>query len=132
VDDIYQITVAKGEEVKEKINQFILERKWEAALILGGIGSVRDVRYSVPVGQPDNYRIEFTEYPAPAELVSFSGEIMKSECMDPDLKKVYGDGYILHAYPCLKRLCRRCYSRRRVSEGIRAAWGQYFYQADAG
>ena len=100
MDEVYQIAVDKGEEIKEKINQFILEKKWDAAVILCGIGSVRDAQYANPAGTADNYTIEFFDCPEPAELVSFTGEVMKGERMAPALRKVYGDPgeYFIHIH----------------------------------
>jgi predicted DNA-binding protein with PD1-like motif len=98
--DLYQISVGKGEEVKEKITEFILEKKWDAAVILGAIGSIQDVVYSTPAGTADNYHIERTKCEIPAELISFTGEIMKSERVDPALKKAYNiEGeYFVHIH----------------------------------
>ena len=100
MDEIHKIAVTKGEEVKEKINLFMLEKKWNAAIILAAVGSVRDVLYTAPKGTADDYTIETFECPAPAELVSFTGEIMKTKLMDPALQKVYKDAgeYFIHIH----------------------------------
>ena len=100
MDKVYQITVNKDEEIKEKINEFILEKKWDAAVILCGIGSVRDVEYTAPIGSAEGYSIELINCPDPAELVSFTGEIMKAERMPSALRKVYGDTgeYFVHIH----------------------------------
>jgi predicted DNA-binding protein with PD1-like motif len=100
MNKVYQVSVLKGEEVKEKIYRFILEKRWEAAVIVGAVGSIRDVVYTTPEGNADNFHIVKNTYTGPAELLSFTGEIMKAEKVDPMLKKVYTvDGeYFIHAH----------------------------------
>lgn len=100
MEEIYKIAIAKDEEVQGKINNFMLEKKWNAALILCGIGSVRDVQYSALKATGDSYITEVIDCPAPAEIVSFTGEIRKTEGMDPAFLKVYGElgEYFIHIH----------------------------------
>ena len=88
---LYEVTVEKDENVKEKITQYILEQGWEDVYISGAVGSVRNVKLTNPVSAEFPPRVGTTECAGPCEVVAFTGEVMKRERMDPVLEKIYPD-----------------------------------------
>jgi predicted DNA-binding protein with PD1-like motif len=97
---VYQIEVGKDEEIREKILGFILQKRWNGALVIGAIGSVKEVRYFTPTGTDFPPRLESTTIAAPAEILSFIGEVMRAEQIPSSLREAYkidGD-YFLHIH----------------------------------
>jgi predicted DNA-binding protein with PD1-like motif len=97
---VYQLKIAKNEEIKEKILDFLLRKRWDGALIIGAIGSVKEVRYFTPSGMDSPPRLESTTIVAPAEILSFIGEVMRAEEVPSSLRETYAiDGdYFLHVH----------------------------------
>lgn len=87
--DIYEIIIGRGEDIKEAITAFVLDKGWTSAYISGGIGSVQEVCLTTPVDGTFPPVTEDTHCPGPGELLAFTGEIMKRELMDPALEGVY-------------------------------------------
>lgn len=46
---IYELTVGAGEDVKQAVTKYVLEKKWDNVYIMGGIGSMIDVAVTNPV-----------------------------------------------------------------------------------
>lgn len=85
----YEIIVERNQNIKECINQFVLEKDWENAYISGAIGSIYDVELTTPISMEFPPKVEVFKCEGPAEVLTFTGEIMKREKMDPALKGVY-------------------------------------------
>ena len=91
MEGLYEVTVKRDEDIRQVITDFILDKGWDEALILGAVGSVIDTAYNAPIDNSVPMNLVVTECPGAAEIVSFTGEVMKREYMDPNLAKVYPD-----------------------------------------
>lgn len=80
-----------GENIRDKITEYILQMGWEAAAVLGAVGSVEEMEFTAPVENELPLRVGTTPCHGAAEILSFTGEIMKREKMDPALEAVYPD-----------------------------------------
>lgn len=88
---IYDFTVEKGRDIKKEIVRCVLERGWKEVLIIGAVGSVKDMVFTAPVEDELPLRTGNTPCRSAGEILSFSGEIMGRDKMDPELKAVYKD-----------------------------------------
>lgn len=88
---IYELELNRGDDIKSSIEKFIIDKGWNFAYISGGIGSVQNIDLSNPVSNQLPPEIEITKLEGPCEVLTFTGEIMKKEYMNEDLKKVYKD-----------------------------------------
>lgn len=88
---LYDIMIAGGENIRDKITEYVLQAGWEEAVILGAVGSVEELEFTAPVENELPLRTGTTPCHGAAEILSFSGEIMKREKMDPALEAVYPD-----------------------------------------
>lgn len=88
---LYDITIPAGKEIRDTITNYVLTKGWEEAVILGAVGSVQDMAFTTPVENELPLRTGSTPCYGAAEILSFSGEIMKREKMDPELERVYPD-----------------------------------------
>lgn len=91
---VHELNIGKGQDIKSAIEAFVLEKKWENVYISGAIGSVIDTKFTTPVDDsfPPKVSVVGTGN-QPGEMLSFTGEIMARERMDPALKEIYkGDG----------------------------------------
>lgn len=89
--DLYEVTVKSGEDVRQVITDFILEKKWEEAFIINAVGSIIESAYNAPVDNSIPMKLTVRECRDAAEVLSFTGEVMKRERMDENLAKVYPD-----------------------------------------
>lgn len=89
---IYEVTVESGRNIKEVITDYVLKMGWEEVYISGAIGSVTEMAYTTPVKHELPLQTVSLSVNGAAEVVSFTGEIMKKERMDPMLKSVYAGG----------------------------------------
>lgn len=89
--DLYEVTVGRGEDIHQVITEFILEHGWEEVFVVGAIGSIIESVYNAPIDNSIPMHLVQRECPAAAEVLSFTGEIMKRERMDENLRKVYPD-----------------------------------------
>ncbi len=88
---IYDFIIEKDKDIKKEIVSFILKKGWNEALILGAVGSVKDMIFTTPVCDSLPLRTCKNPVLGAGEILSFTGEIMGREKMDPDLKDVYKD-----------------------------------------
>lgn len=88
---IYEVTVQKGEDIKTVISDYILKMGWDEVYISGAIGSVIDTAFTAPIENTLPLKAGVTPCPNAAEILSFTGEVMKREKMDPALAAVYPD-----------------------------------------
>lgn len=88
---LYDVIIPAGKEIRDTIMDYVLEKGWEEAAILGAVGSVQDMAFTTPVENKLPLRTGSTPCHGAAEILSFTGEIMKREKMDPGLESVYPD-----------------------------------------
>lgn len=88
---LYEVTVDRGEDIRQVLSDYILEKDWEEVFIVGAIGSIIDSAYNAPADNRIPMNLVTVECPEAAELLSFHGEVMKRERMDENLAKVYRD-----------------------------------------
>lgn len=88
---LYEVTVDRGEDIRQVLSDYILEKNWEEVFIVGAIGSIVDSAYNAPADNRIPMNLVTVECPEAAELLSFHGEVMKRERMDENLAKVYRD-----------------------------------------
>lgn len=89
---IYEVTVEAGGDIKEVITDYVLQMGWEEVYISGAIGSVTQMAYTTPVKDELPLQTGSQAVSGAAEVVGFTGEIMKIERMDPLLWSVYHGG----------------------------------------
>lgn len=92
MEGVYEITVEAGCDIKEVITDYVLQKGWENVYIPGAIGSVTEMSYTTPAANKLPLKTESLSVSGAAEVVGFTGEIMKMERMDPMLKSVYPKG----------------------------------------
>lgn len=95
------MTVPRGQDIRGTITEFVAEKGWPEAIILGAVGSVIGTAYNAPRDNSIPMNLMVTEVPSAAEVVGFTGEVMKRERMDPDLASVYPDKtspYFVHIH----------------------------------
>lgn len=88
---LYEVTVDQGEDIRQVLSDYILEKNWEEVFIVGAIGSIIDSAYNAPADNRIPMNLVTVECPEAAELLSFHGEVMKRERMDENLARVYRD-----------------------------------------
>lgn len=91
MEGLYEVTVKRNEDIRQVIADYILEHSWDEVYIIGAVGSVIDTAYNAPIDNSIPMNLQTTPCPGPAEVLSFTGEVMKREKMDPNLAKVYTD-----------------------------------------
>ena len=88
---IFEVTVKSGEDIRGAIERFVLQKGWSSVIIPCAIGSVIDMVFTTPVENTLPLKTARTPVSGAAELLSFTGEIMKKERMDPALASIYKD-----------------------------------------
>ena len=88
-DSMVELEIDRDENIKSAIGEFILAQGWERAVICGAVGSVRDVTLTTPIGFELPPKVMKTPCDGPGEVLAFTGEIMKTELIDPMLRKIY-------------------------------------------
>ena len=98
---LHELVIAKDQDIKAAIEAFVLEKGWQNVYISGAIGSVYGLEFPPPADSSYPPQVERTLCQGPGEMLSFTGEVMTMERMDPALRGVYkGDGPLfvhLHA-----------------------------------
>ena len=89
--DLYEVTVKRGEDIRKVITDYIIDNGWNEVFIIGAIGSVIETSYNAPIDNSIPMHLVKRECPGAAEILSFTGEVMKRERMDEDLARVYAD-----------------------------------------
>ncbi|MEY8354503.1 PPC domain-containing DNA-binding protein [Lachnospiraceae bacterium 54-53] len=90
-NELFEVTVGRGEDIKAVITDFILEHQWKNVYITGAVGSVIDMVFTAPIQNHLPLRCGKTPVSGAAEIISMCGEVMPIECMDPDLEDIYPD-----------------------------------------
>jgi predicted DNA-binding protein with PD1-like motif len=88
---MYELVIAKGQNITETVQAFVLRHGWEDAILLGGVGSVTDVELANPATSALPPRMEKVFIQGPCEVLSLTGEVIIKEKMDEILKKVYAN-----------------------------------------
>lgn len=88
---VEEVTVLAGQDIKKVIGDYVLSQGWESAYISGAVGSVTEMAYTTPVCNSLPLKTASEEVEGAAEVVAFTGEVMKRERMDPALQAVYSD-----------------------------------------
>lgn len=88
---VHEVTVKSGENIKDVIVRYVLEQGWEQAYISGAVGSVIDMSYTTPIENHLPLKTVSRPVEGAAEVISFVGEVMKREKMDPALERIYPD-----------------------------------------
>lgn len=91
MDKTYEVIVDQGEDILKTLEQFVVEQGWPEAIVINAIGSVKDLLFATPVRNELPLKVMTTPCLGAAEILSFTGEIMLKERMDPALKAVYPD-----------------------------------------
>lgn len=87
----YELVIDRNQSIKKTIEKFVIDKGWDKAYISGGIGSAFDIELTNPISNELPPKLESTFITGPAEVLSFTGEVMKREMMDEVLKKLYKD-----------------------------------------
>lgn len=90
-NELFEVTVGRGEDIKAVITGFILEHHWKNVYITGAVGSVIDMVFTAPIQNHLPLRCGKTPVSGAAEIISMCGEVMPIEFMDPDLEDIYPD-----------------------------------------
>lgn len=99
--EMLQIIIPAGKDIKMCILDFLAGHDIENALIIGAIGSARDIRIAAPVEHELPLRTAEVPYNVACEIVGFTGEVMKWDAVDPDLAAMYpdkGDPLFVHIH----------------------------------
>lgn len=88
---IHEVTVEAGQDIKEVITAYVLKQGWSSVYISGAIGSVIDMAYTTPVRDKLPLKTASRSRAGAAEVLSFTGEVMTRDRMDPALESVYPD-----------------------------------------
>lgn len=100
---LYEVTINRGEDVRQKISDYVLKENWDEAIIIGAVGSIIESAYNAPIDNSIPMNLTTNECPNAAEIIGFNGEIMKREKMDENLAKVYTDKsspFFVHIHAC--------------------------------
>lgn len=85
----YEVIVERNQDIKDVVNQFILEQGWVSAYISGAIGSIQDVELTTPINLEFPPKVDVFSFEGPAEVLTFTGEVMLRERMDSALREIY-------------------------------------------
>lgn len=88
---LYDVVIPAGADIRTVITDYVIEKEWEEVAIIGAVGSVQDMKFTTPVENELPLRTGATTCFGAAEILSFSGEIMKREYMDIELEHIYPD-----------------------------------------
>lgn len=86
-----ELLIGAGQELIPAIENFVLKKGWNEVIVVHAIGSVADMQFAAPVYNTLPLRVQVTPCWGAGEILSFTGEIMQKERMDPELKDVYPD-----------------------------------------
>lgn len=84
-----EVTVKAGEDILQTLEDFVIERQWETVVVSNAIGSVKDLLLATPARNELPLKIMTTPCYGAGEILTFTGEIMVKERMDPLLREVY-------------------------------------------
>ena len=83
------MTVYKGKDIKQAICDFVAMNGWSNVLIIGAVGSVINTKFNVPVNESLPVTTLSSECLLAAEILSFTGEVMTINRVDPQIAALY-------------------------------------------
>ena len=83
-----EVTVKTGEDILQKLELFVINQQWSTVVVTNAIGLVKDLILATPVSNELSLSINTEPCNGTAEILTFTGEIMRKEFMDPQLKEV--------------------------------------------
>ena len=86
-----EVFVDQGQDIRKTIEAFIIEKGWKEVIVVNAIGSVKDLILAAPIRNELPLKVGRTPCYGAAEILSFTGEIMVKDRMDPQLRQVYPD-----------------------------------------
>ena len=86
-----EVFVDQGQDIRKTIEAFVIEKGWKEVIVVNAIGSVKDLILAAPISNELPLKVGRTPCYGAAEILSFTGEIMVKERMDPQLRQVYPD-----------------------------------------
>lgn len=89
--DFLIVQIAKGQEIRAAIHDFMQAQGLRYAFIAGAVGSAEQMVFSAPDGSVLPIRPVNTPVPGPAEILAFSGEVLPIAQADATLQRLYAD-----------------------------------------
>lgn len=86
-----EVFVDQGQDIRKTIEAFVIEKGWKEVIVVNAIGSVKDLILAAPIRNELPLKVGRTPCYGAAEILSFTGEIMVKDRMDPQLRQVYPD-----------------------------------------
>ena len=83
-----EVTVNAGEDILQKLEAFVAGQQWNTVVVTNAIGLVKDILLATPAVNELPLGIITEPCNGTAEILTFAGEIMRKEFMDPQLKEV--------------------------------------------
>ena len=89
--DFAEVFIDQGQDIRKTIEAFVIEKGWKEVIVVNAIGSVKDLILAAPISNELPLKVGRTPCYGAAEILSFTGEVMIKEKMDPQLRQVYPD-----------------------------------------
>ncbi|WP_270421377.1 PPC domain-containing DNA-binding protein [Acidaminococcus massiliensis] len=89
--DFAEVFIDQGQDIRKTIETFVIEKGWKEVIVVNAIGSVKDLILAAPISNELPLKVGRTPCYGAAEILSFTGEVMVKEKMDPQLRQVYPD-----------------------------------------
>lgn len=89
--DFAEVFIDQGQDIRKTIEAFVIEKSWKEVIVVNAIGSVKDLILAAPISNELPLKVGRTPCYGAAEILSFTGEVMVKEKMDPQLRQVYPD-----------------------------------------
>ena len=89
--DFAEVFIDQGQDIRKTIEAFVIEKGWKEVIVVNAIGSVKDLILAAPISNELPLKVGCTPCYGAAEILSFTGEVMVKEKMDPQLRQVYPD-----------------------------------------
>ena len=89
--DFAEVFIDQGQDIRKTIEAFVIEKGWKEVIVVNAIGSVKDLILAAPISNELPLKVGRTPCYGAAEILSFTGEVMVKEKMDPQLRQVYPD-----------------------------------------
>lgn len=89
--DFAEVFIDQGQDIRKTIEAFVIEKGWKEVIVVNAIGSVKDLILAAPISNELPLKLGRTPCYGAAEILSFTGEVMVKEKMDPQLRQVYPD-----------------------------------------
>ena len=86
-----EVFVDQGQDIRKTIEAFVIEKGCKEVIVVNAIGSVKDLILAAPIRNELPLKVGRTPCYGAAEILSFTGEIMVKDRMDPQLRQVYPD-----------------------------------------